>query len=47
MANSTTENERTNGTTDEEQHYANRLLIITLLWLVLVLGAGALMILFI
>jgi hypothetical protein len=33
-------------TTEEEQYYANRLLLITLLWLVLVLGAGLVMIYF-
>ncbi len=46
MANSTSENDGANGTTEEEQYYANRLLLITLLWLVLVLGAGVVMIYF-
>ncbi|MFW5948942.1 MAG: hypothetical protein ACOCSD_05035 [Halolamina sp.] len=45
MANSTPENEP-GGTTEEEKFYANRLLLITLLWLVLVLGAGAVMMYF-
>lgn len=45
MANSNPENERSSD--DKEQYYANRLLLITLLWLVLVLGAGVLMIYFI
>ena len=44
MANSTENEPR--GTTDEEQYYANRLLLITLLWLLLVLGAGLVMIYF-
>lgn len=44
MANSTSEDERTSRTTDDDQYYANRLLLITFLWLVLVLGAGVLMI---
>lgn len=46
MANASSENDDSNGVTEEEQFYANRLLLITLLWLVLVLGAGAVMIYF-
>ncbi|KPN30872.1 hypothetical protein SY89_01612 [Halolamina pelagica] len=46
MANTTSNTDGANGTTAEEKYYANRLLLITLLWLVLVLGAGVVMIYF-
>lgn len=46
MANATSENDDSSDVTEEEQYYANRLLLITFLWLVLVLGAGAVMIYF-